>query len=77
MGLEAVKEMLPEYARDLKLNLSGVFNASSLTEKQLWGAVGAAAAKPSPAVPELDAVARLTAPPRPTLSHLLQPPPWR
>ncbi len=61
MGLEAVKEMLPDYARDLKLNLSGLFNASPLTEHQLWGAVAAvaAASAPSPAVPELDAEARL------------------
>jgi alkyl hydroperoxide reductase subunit D len=53
--------MLPDYARDLKLNLSGLFNASPLTEQQLWGAVAAvaAASAPSPAVPELDAEARL------------------
>jgi alkyl hydroperoxide reductase subunit D len=53
--------MLPDYARDLKLNLSGLFNASPLTEQRLWGAVAAvaAASAPSPAVPELDAEARL------------------
>ena len=61
MGLEAVKDMLPDHARDLKLNLSGLFNASPLTEQQLWGAVAAvaAASAPSPAVPELDAEAGL------------------
>jgi alkyl hydroperoxide reductase subunit D len=61
MGLEAVKEMLPDYARDLKLNLSGLFNASPLSEQQLWGAVAAvaAASAPSPAVRELDAEAGL------------------
>jgi alkyl hydroperoxide reductase subunit D len=66
VGLEAVKEMLPGYARDLKLNLSGLFNASPLTEQQLWGAVAAvaAASAPSPGVRELDAEARCTCSPR-------------
>jgi alkyl hydroperoxide reductase subunit D len=61
VGLETVKDMLPDYARDLKLNLSGLFNASPLTEQQLWGAVAAvaAASAPSPAVAELDAEAAL------------------
>ena len=43
MGLETVKEALPEYARDIKLNLGGLVNASPLSEQQLWGAVVAAA----------------------------------
>jgi alkyl hydroperoxide reductase subunit D len=61
VGIEAVTDMVPDYARDLKLNLSGLFNASPLTEQQLWGAVAAvaAASAPSPAVPELDAEGRL------------------
>lgn len=56
MSIDAVKEMLPEYARDLKLNLSGLANASPLTEQQMWGAVAAvaAASAPSPAVAPLD-----------------------
>jgi alkyl hydroperoxide reductase subunit D len=60
MSLDAVKDQLPEYARDLKLNLSGLANASPLSEQQLWGAVAAVAATsaPSPAVPELDAECR-------------------
>jgi len=50
--------------RDLKLNLSGLFNASPLSEQQLWCAVAAvaaasAASAPSPAVPELNAEASL------------------
>ena len=79
MGLEAVKDMLPDYARDLKLNLSGLFNASPLTEQQLWGVVAAVAASsaPSPAVPELDEEAGCTSPPKPTLLHMLQPPSWQ
>jgi alkyl hydroperoxide reductase subunit D len=57
MNIEVVKDMLPDYARDLKLNLSGLVNASPLTEQQLWGAIAAvaAAAAPSPAVALLDA----------------------
>jgi alkyl hydroperoxide reductase subunit D len=60
MGLDAVKDKLPDYARDLKLNLSGLANASPLTDQQLWGAIAAvaAASAPSPAVPELDADCR-------------------
>jgi alkyl hydroperoxide reductase subunit D len=55
-GTEVVKAMLPEYARDLKLNLSGLTNSSALTEQQLWGAfvAVAAASAPSPAVAPLD-----------------------
>ena len=44
MGVEAVKDMLPDYARDLKLNLGSLFNASPLNEQQLWGTVAAVAA---------------------------------
>jgi alkyl hydroperoxide reductase subunit D len=60
MGLEAVKDKLPEYARDLKLNLSGLVNASPLNDQQLWGAIAAvaAASAPSPAVADLDADAK-------------------
>jgi alkyl hydroperoxide reductase subunit D len=56
VGLDAVKEALPDYARDLKLNLSGLANASPLSEQQLWGTVAAVAAAsvPSPAVGDLD-----------------------
>ena len=39
MGLEALKDMLPDYARDLKLNLGGLPNASPLSDQQFWGAV--------------------------------------
>ena len=59
MGIEAVKDMLPDFARDLKLNLSGLANASPLTEQQLWGTVAAVAvaSAPSPAVALLEAAA--------------------
>jgi alkyl hydroperoxide reductase subunit D len=61
MGLEALKDMLPDYARDLKLNLGGLPNATPLSDQQFWGAVVAvaAASAPSPAVPELDAESKL------------------
>lgn len=60
MSLEAVKDMLPDYARDLKLNLSGLANASPLNEQQLWGAIAAVAvaSAPSPASGPLDAECR-------------------
>jgi alkyl hydroperoxide reductase subunit D len=60
MGVEAVKDMLPDYARDLKLNLGSLFNASPLNEQQLWGTVAAVAmaSAPSPAVAELDGEAK-------------------
>jgi alkyl hydroperoxide reductase subunit D len=56
MSLEAVKDLLPDYAKDLKLNLSGLPNASPLTEQQMWGAIAAvaAASAPSPAVALFD-----------------------
>ncbi|HET9059629.1 MAG TPA: carboxymuconolactone decarboxylase family protein [Acidimicrobiales bacterium] len=59
MSIEAVKEMLPDYARDLKLNLSGLANASPLSEQQLWGAVAAVAmaSAPSPATAPLEQAA--------------------
>jgi len=37
MGLDALKERLPEYAKDLKLNLGTVSRSEHLTEQQLWG----------------------------------------
>ena len=39
MGYEVLKEALPEYAKDIKLNLSSMVNTSKLTEQQLWGSV--------------------------------------
>lgn len=37
MSIENLKERLPEYAKDLKLNLSSIMNQTELTEQQLWG----------------------------------------
>ena len=37
MSLEALKDALPEYAKDLKLNLSSLATEASLTEQQRAG----------------------------------------
>jgi lipoyl-dependent peroxiredoxin subunit D len=67
--LESLRDALPDYARDLKLNLGSVLSATGapgLTERQIWAvAVGAAEASGNPAfattirelaAPHLDAV---------------------
>jgi alkyl hydroperoxide reductase subunit D len=43
MSLDALKEALPAYAKDTKLNLSSVITTSKLPEQQLWGTVVATA----------------------------------
>ena len=43
MTIEALKERLPDYARDLKLNLSGIATEPGLTEQQRWGTILASA----------------------------------
>jgi len=43
MTIEALKESLPDYARDLKLNLSSIVSEPGLTEQQRWGALLASA----------------------------------
>src|SRR3954447_15601313 len=39
MLLEQLLETVPEYARDLKLNMSSVLRQSELTPQQTWGTV--------------------------------------
>jgi len=60
MSLEALKAALPDYAKDLKLNLGSVIGNSTLPAQQLWGTVLVSAiATRSPIVLiELDAEAR-------------------
>lgn len=55
-----LKEALPEYAKDIKLNLSSMVNTSKLSEQQLWGAIlGTAIASRNPRViAELSAEAK-------------------
>jgi lipoyl-dependent peroxiredoxin subunit D len=43
MTLEQISEALPSYAKDLKLNLSSVFNQAELTGQQAWGTAVATA----------------------------------
>jgi alkyl hydroperoxide reductase subunit D len=43
MTLDALRETLPAYARDLSLNLSSLANETTLTEQQKWGAFVASA----------------------------------
>ncbi len=60
MALSALKEALPAYAKDLKLNLGSVIGNSTLPEQQLWGAVlaSAIAARGPRVLAELEAEAR-------------------
>lgn len=44
MSIENLKGALPEYAKDLKLNLGSIVRSTVLTEQQLWGTLLAAAA---------------------------------
>ncbi|GAA3823620.1 alkyl hydroperoxide reductase [Streptomyces chiangmaiensis] len=39
MSLDSLKSSLPDYAKDLKLNLSSVIGNSGLPAQQLWGTV--------------------------------------
>ena len=42
MSLDALKDQIPDYAKDLRLNLSTIPSIASLTPQQLWGTVLAA-----------------------------------
>lgn len=44
MSLDELRERLPEYAKDLKLNLSSVLRQPELTAQQTWGTALACAA---------------------------------
>jgi alkyl hydroperoxide reductase subunit D len=43
MTIEMIKNSLPDYAKDIKLNLSSLLNEDTLTTQQLWGCVLACA----------------------------------
>jgi len=43
MSIEALKNALPDYAKDLKLNLGSVAADAALTDQQRWGALVATA----------------------------------
>lgn len=44
MSIENLKEALPEYAKDLKLNLGSIARTTVLNDEQLWGTLLASAA---------------------------------
>ncbi len=44
MSIENIKNALPEFAKDLKLNLGSIVKTTELTEQQLWGTLVATAA---------------------------------
>ncbi|MEH0973356.1 carboxymuconolactone decarboxylase family protein [Micromonospora sp. CPCC 205546] len=51
MGLDAIKAALPEYAKDIKLNLGSTIANSTLTPAQAWGtALACAVAARNPQV---------------------------
>ena len=43
MTLEALRESLPDHAKDLRLNLGAIQRSDVLSEQQLWGAIAATA----------------------------------
>jgi alkyl hydroperoxide reductase subunit D len=43
VSLDALKSAIPEYAKDLRLNLSSVIGNSELSDQRLWGTVLACA----------------------------------
>lgn len=43
MSLEAIKNRIPDYAKDIKLNISGLANEDILSAQQFWGTMVACA----------------------------------
>jgi alkyl hydroperoxide reductase subunit D len=43
MSIDSLKNQIPDYAKDIKLNLSSMANDETLTEQQLWGTLLASA----------------------------------
>lgn len=43
MGMEDIKTQIPDYAKDIKLNLGSLLSEETLTVQQLWGCVLACA----------------------------------
>jgi lipoyl-dependent peroxiredoxin subunit D len=60
VGIDNIKEALPDYAKDLKLNLGSIVRTTEVTEQQLWGALvaTAAATKSGPLLREVSEDAR-------------------
>lgn len=68
MSVENLKEALPEYAKDLKLNLGSVTRTTELNEEQLWGTLlaSAAATRNTQVLTEIGAGRPTPCPPRRT-----------
>ncbi len=43
MSLDNIKNAIPDYAKDIKLNISGLANEDTLSSQQFWGAMVACA----------------------------------
>lgn len=43
MSLETIKNAIPDYAKDIKLNISGLANEETLSAQQFWGTIVACA----------------------------------
>ena len=43
MSLDTIKNLIPDYAKDIRLNLSSIVNEDTLTQQQLWGCLVACA----------------------------------
>jgi alkyl hydroperoxide reductase subunit D len=59
MSVENLKDALPDYAKDLKLNLGSITRSTVLNEEQLWGTLlaGAAATRNAQVLAEIGAEA--------------------
>lgn len=59
MSIEVLKSHIPDYAKDIKLNLSSMVNDETLSEQQLWGTffASALATGNSFVIPQIQAVA--------------------
>ncbi|KPM55000.1 alkyl hydroperoxide reductase [Frankia sp. CcI49] len=60
MGVARLRELLPDYAKDIRLNLGSVTSQSNLSPQQLWGTVlaSAIASRGRTALAELEAEAQ-------------------
>lgn len=60
MSIEVLKGQIPEYAKDIKLNLSSMANDETLTTQQLWGTFFSSALATGNAhvIAQIEAVAR-------------------
>ena len=43
MSLDTIKNLIPDYAKDIKLNISGIVNEETLSAQQFWGTMLACA----------------------------------